>query len=38
MNAIRVLGFATFFGLALLIIIMKRRETGRQREEALREA
>jgi protein SCO1 len=37
MNAIRVLGFATFFGLALLIFIMKRREAGRQRA-ALREA
>jgi protein SCO1/2 len=37
MNAMRVLGFATFFGLALLIFVMKRREAGRQRE-ALREA
>jgi protein SCO1/2 len=36
MNAIRILGFATFFGLALLIFIMKRRENGRR--EALREA
>lgn len=36
MNSIRILGFATFFGLALLIFIMKRRESGRQR--ALREA
>lgn len=36
MNAIRVTGFATFFGLALLIFIMKRREAGRR--EALREA
>jgi protein SCO1 len=35
MNAMRVLGFATFFGLALLIVIMKRREAGRH--EALRE-
>jgi protein SCO1/2 len=36
MNAIRILGFATFFGLALLIFVLKRREAGRQR--ALREA
>lgn len=36
MNAIRVLGFATFFGLALLIYVMKRREAGRR--ESLREA
>lgn len=36
MNSIRVLGFATFFGLALLIFFLKRREAGRQR--ALREA
>lgn len=36
MNTIRVLGFATFFGLALLIFFLKRREAGRQR--ALREA
>lgn len=36
MNAIRVMGFATFFGLALLIFILKRREAGRR--EALREA
>jgi protein SCO1 len=35
MNAIRILGFATFFGLALLIFILKRREA---RREALREA
>lgn len=37
MNAIRVLGFATFFGLALLIFILKRRETASQ-QRALREA
>lgn len=36
MNAIRVLGVATFLGLALLIFILKRRERGRPR--ALREA
>lgn len=36
MNAIRITGFATFFGLALLIFLMKRREAGRR--EALREA
>lgn len=36
MNTLRVLGFATFFGLALLIFFLKRREAGRQR--ALREA
>lgn len=36
MNAIRVLGVATFLGLALLIIILKRRERGRA--SALREA
>jgi protein SCO1/2 len=29
MNAMRVLGFATFIGLALLIFILKRRESGR---------
>ena len=36
MNAIRLLGLMTFFGLALLIFIMKRREAGRR--EVLREA
>jgi protein SCO1 len=36
MNAIRVLGFATFFGLALLIFFLKRRDAGRR--TALREA
>jgi protein SCO1 len=36
MNAIRVLGFATFFGLALLIFFLKRRPGSRR--EALREA
>ncbi|MBD0370415.1 MAG: SCO family protein [Pyrinomonadaceae bacterium] len=36
MNAIRILGFATFAGLALLIFVLKRREAERQR--ALREA
>ncbi|MCA1557983.1 MAG: SCO family protein [Acidobacteria bacterium] len=36
MNTMRFLGFATFFGLALLIFILKRRETLRQR--AWREA
>jgi protein SCO1/2 len=35
MNVMRVMGFATFFGLALLIVVMKRREAGRR--EALRE-
>jgi protein SCO1/2 len=38
MNAIRITGFATFFGLALLIIMMKRREAGRRDRGALREA
>jgi protein SCO1/2 len=38
MNALRVTGFATFFGLALLIFLMKRREAGRREVEALREA
>jgi protein SCO1/2 len=36
MNAIRVLGVATFLGLALLIFMLKRREAGRP--GALREA
>lgn len=36
MNVMRVLGFATFAGLALLIFVLKRREAGRR--EALREA
>jgi protein SCO1/2 len=36
MNAIRILGFATFAGMALLIFFLKRREAGR-RSSALRE-
>lgn len=39
MNAIRILGFATFAGLALLIFFLKRRDAAsRQREGAWREA
>jgi protein SCO1/2 len=39
MNAMRVMGFATFAGLALLIFIMKRREARPAEDrEALREA
>jgi protein SCO1/2 len=37
MNAIRVLGFATFIGLALLIFILKRRDAA-TRQRAWREA